>query len=88
MDMIKVKYRFTRVNNSVAAFLSSNSTSTDALIALFRWKAGAAGRGFAKLVDEDDYIDVEVTCNPNDKGAGEQLAMESDKVGVERNVLT
>jgi len=88
MDKIKVKYRFTRVNNSVAAFLSSNRASTDALTALLRWKAGSAGRDFVKLVDEDDYIDVELTCDPADKAAGEQLETESDKVGVERNVLS
>lgn len=88
MDKIKVKYRFTRANNSVAAFLSSNRASTDALTALLRWKAGSSGRDFVRLVDEDDYIDVEVTCDPAHKAAGAQLEMESDKVGVERNVLT
>lgn len=88
MDKIKVKYRFTRANNSVAAYLSSNRASTDALTALLRWKAGSSKRDFVRLVDEDDYIDVEVTCDPADKAAGAQLEMESDKVGVERNVLT
>ena len=51
-------------------------------------QAGSAGRDFVRLFDEDDYIDVEVTCDPADKAAGAQLEMECDKAGVERNVLT
>lgn len=87
MDKITVRYRFTRANNSVAGFISRNRASTDALGALDRWKAGATGRDFAKLADEDGYIDVEVTCNANDTDAGEQLEVESKKLGVERHVL-
>lgn len=41
MDKLTVKYRFTRINNSVVGFTSSNQASTDALTALLRWKAGA-----------------------------------------------
>lgn len=41
MDKLTVKYRFTRINNSIAGFASSNRASTDALTALLRWKAGA-----------------------------------------------
>lgn len=88
MDKFTVRYRFTRANNLVANFLSRNRASTDALTALIRWKAGADGRGFTKLADEDDYIDIEVTCNASDLDAGPQLDAASDRVGVERNVLT
>ncbi len=85
---ITVKYRFTRAENSVVGFQSSNRASTDALTALHRWKAGATGRDFRKLADEDEYIDVEVSCHANDTHAGVQLEIASDNVGVERNVLT
>lgn len=88
MNKLTVRYRFTRANNSAAGFLSSNRASTDALTALERWKAGADGRDFTTLADEDDHIDVEVTCNANDVDAGPQLEAASDRVGVERNVLT
>lgn len=88
MDKITVKYRFTRIHNSTTAFMSSNRASTDALGALLRWKAGAPGRDFTELADEDDYIDVEVTCNSSDVDAGPQLEAASEQLGVERNVLT
>lgn len=88
MQKITVKYRFTRAENSVAGFQSSNRASTDALTALLRWKAGATGRDFRNLADEDEYIDVEVSCNANDIDAGVQLEIASEKMGVERNVLT
>jgi hypothetical protein len=88
MDKITVGYRFTRANNSAVGFLSRNRASTDALAALQRWIGGAAGRDYTKLAEEDDYIDVEVTCDANDADAGAQLEAESEKRGVERNVLT
>jgi hypothetical protein len=87
MEKITVRYRFTRANNSAGGFLSRNRPSTDALGALQHWIGGAAGRDYTKLAEEDDYIDVEVTCNASDGDAGPQLEAESEKRGVERNVL-
>lgn len=86
MDKITVRYRFTRANNSVVGFTSSSRASTDALSALYRWRGSAAGRDFATLADENNYIDVEVTCNANDTDAGRQLEVESEKLGVTRSV--
>ena len=40
------------------------------------------------LADEDDYIDVEVKCDVNNADAGAQLDAASEKLGVERKVLT
>jgi hypothetical protein len=82
-----VRYRFARAKNSVVGFARANRASTDALNALLQWQAGAAGREFTRLVDEDDYLDVEVKCNADDVDAGVQLEAASEKVGVEREVI-
>jgi hypothetical protein len=87
MQKLVVRYRFTRANNSAAGFARANRASTDALNALWQWQAGAAGREFTRLADEDDHLDVEVKCNADDADAGIQLEAASEKVGVERQVI-
>ena len=90
MDYIEIFYNPKPVAGRVrkASFSATVECLKNTRGALLRWKAGAPGRDFIKLVDEDDYIDVQVTCNASDTDAGRQLEVESEKVGVESNILT
>lgn len=87
MAKTSAKYRFERISNSLAGFGSKNRPSTDAIGALQRWRAINIERSFTILVDEDEFIEAELTWDDADTSAGALLDDFCFKKGVERRHL-
>lgn len=85
--MIKAKYRFDRPANSALGLGRRNRPSTDALGALHRWAAAYPGRAYTKLLDEDQCLEAEITCDASDTNAGAQLDMLCSEHGVRRQLI-
>lgn len=85
--MIKAKYRFDRPANSALGVARSSRPSTDALWALHQWSIARSGREYTPIVDEDEFLDVEIRCDSLDGDAGPQLDRFCEKYGVRRQMI-
>ena len=81
------RYKFTRKNNSIKGFLSTNRPSTDALNALAIWSTAQPERSFTVLIDEDEQLLANLSWGDTDTSAGSSLEAACDNYGLEHSYV-
>lgn len=82
--MTTARYKFTRRDNNINAFLSNSTPSTDAIKAVNEWSRSRPKRSYTILIDKDDHIIVELNFEKSDVSAGADMDDACHKFGVDR----
>lgn len=82
--MTTARYKFQRIENSVAGFFSNNKANTDALNALSIWSSSKPKRYYKVVIDEDEELLADLTWHESDDSAGVDLEDAAIKFGIER----
>lgn len=79
------RYIFSRTNNSIEGFFSTNTASTDALNALLTWSNIRVERRYEVITDEDKLLTTNLSWDATDLTAGQDLDDACRKFGVDRS---
>ncbi|PKN40020.1 MAG: hypothetical protein CVU60_17805 [Deltaproteobacteria bacterium HGW-Deltaproteobacteria-18] len=85
--MISNSYSFTRAKDNLHGFFSTQSAGTDAFNAISSWQNLEKGRSYNILLEEEEFLNAEISCNDDDMTAGKELDQQCFAHGVERRLL-
>ncbi len=83
--MPKARYRFVRLQKTVAGWASNQRPSTDAINALLAWSQSVPGRSYVEVADDDASLIADLAWDERDTEAGAALEDACSRVGVVRS---